>query len=99
MWDLSDTATWVRGNHTLNAGFNFRSWTLNRDLANEFLGAFNFSGDFTGNQVADMLLGYYWGPPHFSRRDSAAAKPATRANTTSSISRRTFRMTGKCRHD
>ena len=99
MWDLSDTATWVRGNHTLNAGFNFRSWTLNRDLANEFLGAFNFSGDFTGNQVADMLLGITRGPPHFSRRDSAAAKPATRANTTSSISRRTFRMTGKCRHD
>jgi hypothetical protein len=65
MWDLSDTATWVKGNHTVNAGFNFRSWTLNRDLANEFLGAFNFSGDFTGDPIADMLLGYYSGAAVF----------------------------------
>jgi len=65
MWDLSDTTTWVKGNHTINAGFNFRDWTLDRDLANEFLGAFNFSGDFTGNPVADMLLGYYSGAGAF----------------------------------
>jgi hypothetical protein len=61
MWDVSDTMTYVRGNHTFNAGFNYRQWELNRDLANEFLGAFAFSGDFTGNPVADMLLGYYSG--------------------------------------
>lgn len=65
MWDLSDTTTWVKGNHTINAGFNFRSWTLNRDLANEFLGAFVFSGDFSGDPVADMLLGYYSGASAF----------------------------------
>jgi len=65
MWDLSDTATFIKGNHTINSGFNFRQWTLNRDLANEFLGAFNFSGDFTGNAVADMLLGYYSGAGAF----------------------------------
>ena len=61
MWDVSDTMTYVRGNHTFNAGFNYRRWELDRDLANEFLGVFAFSGDFTGNLVADMLLGYYSG--------------------------------------
>ena len=65
MWDISDTMTWAKGNHTFNAGFNYRQWTLNRDLANEFLGAFAFSGDFTGNPVADMLLGYYSGAGAF----------------------------------
>ena len=65
MWDISDTMTWAKGNHTINAGFNYRQWTLNRDLANEFLGAFAFSGDFTGNPVADMLLGYYSGAGAF----------------------------------
>jgi hypothetical protein len=76
MWDLSNTTTWVKGPHTFNAGFNFRQWTLNRDLANEFLGGFTFSGDFTGNPVADMLLGYYSGtgvfqPAAFSLPDAA----------------------------
>lgn len=64
MWDLSNGTTWVRGRHTLNFGMNFRKWSLNRDLANDFLGQFTFSGFFTGNKtrdnaVADMLLGYF----------------------------------------
>ncbi len=64
MWDLSNGTTWVRGRHTFNFGANFRKWSLNRDLANDFLGQFTFSGFFTGNKtkdhaVADMLLGYY----------------------------------------
>ncbi len=76
MWDVSNTTTWVKGDHTLNMGFNFRSWQLNRDLANEFLGAFAFSGDFTGDPVADMLLGYYssvgvFQPAAFSLPDAA----------------------------
>ena len=65
MWDISNTATWMKGNHTFKGGFNFRQWMLDRDLANEFLGAFNFSGDFTGDPVADMLLGYYSGAGAF----------------------------------
>ena len=59
MWDFADSLTWVRGNHTLGFGAEYRSWKLNRDLADNFLGNFTFSGDFTGNPVADMLLGYY----------------------------------------
>ena len=81
MWDLSNTTTWIRGRHTLNFGANFRKWSLQRDLANDFLGQFTFSGFFTGNQtrdhaIADMLLGYFsnassFQPAGFSVGDQA----------------------------
>ena len=61
MWDISNTTTWVKGSHTLNFGFNYRSWQLQRDLATGFLGNYAFNVAFTGNVVADMLLGYYSG--------------------------------------
>ena len=65
MWDVSNTTTTIRGRHTLNFGANYRKWSLQRDLANDFLGQFTFSGFFTGNAVADMLLGYYSGASVF----------------------------------
>jgi len=49
----------------LNLGGNYRQWKLQRDLANDFLGQFTFSGFFSGNAVADMLLGYYSGSSVF----------------------------------
>src|SRR6185436_16550044 len=61
MWDISNTTTWVRGSHTLNMGFNYRRWWLQRDLATGFLGNYAYNVGFTGNVVADMLLGYYSG--------------------------------------
>ena len=61
MWDVSNTTTWVRGQHTLNFGVNYRRWSLQRDLATGFLGNYAFNVGFTGNVVADMLLGYYSG--------------------------------------
>ena len=61
MWDISNTTTWVSGTHTLNFGFNYRRWWLQRDLATGFLGNYAYNVGFTGNVVADMLLGYYSG--------------------------------------
>jgi hypothetical protein len=61
MWDISNTTTWVSGSHTLNFGFNYRRWWLQRDLATGFLGNYAFNVGFTGDRVADMLLGYYSG--------------------------------------
>ena len=61
MWDVSSTTTWVRGRHTMNFGVNYRRWWLQRDLATGFLGNYAFNVGFTGNVVADMLLGYYSG--------------------------------------
>ena len=70
MWDISNTTTLVRGNHTLNFGANLRKWSLQRDLANDFLGQFTYSGFFTGNgtqdhAIADFLLGYFSGASVF----------------------------------
>ena len=59
MWDMGDSLSMIRGNHTITTGANYRRWKLNRDLANNFLGNFTFQGFVTGNPVADMLLGYY----------------------------------------
>jgi len=61
MWDISNTTTWIKGQHTLNFGFNYRRWWLQRDLATGFLGNYTFNVGFTGDRVADMLLGYYSG--------------------------------------
>ncbi len=81
MYDISNASTWIRGSHTFKFGANFRQWSLQRDLANDFLGQFTYSGFFTGNEtqdhaVADMLLGYYSGasvfqPAGFSVGDRA----------------------------
>ncbi len=59
MWDFIESLTWVHGTHTLGFGAEYRTWKLNRDLADNFLGNFTFNGFVTGNPVADMLLGYY----------------------------------------
>jgi hypothetical protein len=59
MWDVSNTTTWIRGAHALNFGLNYRRWWLQRDLATGFLGNYSFNVGFTGNRVADMLLGHY----------------------------------------
>jgi hypothetical protein len=61
MWDISNTTTWVKGRHTLNFGVNYRRWWLQRDLATGFLGNYAFDVGFSGNLVADMLLGYHSG--------------------------------------
>ena len=61
MWDISNTTTWIKGNHTFNIGANYRRWWLQRDLATDFTGNFGFGAGFnlTGSPVADFLLGYY----------------------------------------
>ena len=65
MWQFGDTVTLNRGKHTLYFGVDYKTWVLNRDVANNFLGNYNFAGYATGNQVADFLLGYYSGAAAF----------------------------------
>ncbi len=59
MWDIGNSTNYVVGQHNLNFGFNYRLWQLQRDLATGFLGNYGFNVGFTGNPIADMLLGYY----------------------------------------
>jgi hypothetical protein len=67
MWDVSNTTTWIKGSHTFALGANYRRWWLQRDLATDLTGNFNFGTGFTvtGSPVADFLLGYYTGAASF----------------------------------
>ena len=74
-WEYADSFTTVRGRNTFGAGFDYRRWRLIRNLADDFLGDYSFRAATvltnnnncanstglcgTGNEVADMLLGYY----------------------------------------
>jgi outer membrane receptor protein involved in Fe transport len=62
----------------LTFGANYRRWKLNRDLAADFLGDFTFNGSFTGNPVADFLLGYFSGAAAF--QPSAFSDPQRAGN-------------------
>ncbi len=55
--EINDTVSWVRGNHQLKFG---GSWFKNTNVifaAYLAEGNFNFNGTFTGNALADFMLG------------------------------------------
>jgi hypothetical protein len=55
--ELSDVLSWVKGRHTVNAGLEYRRTAVNRfeDFFTD--PTMSFSGQFTGNPLADLLLG------------------------------------------
>ncbi len=57
-WVLSDNLTLVRGTHTIQAGFDVRSFKNDNINAANARGSFVFSGTYTGDAFADYLLGY-----------------------------------------
>jgi hypothetical protein len=56
---LTDDWNWLRGQHYLSAGLTYLRGTERGNFGGSGLlnGQFGFSGNFTGNSVADMLLG------------------------------------------
>jgi hypothetical protein len=54
---VTDDWSWVRGQHFLEAGINVVRGGKTQDTFNQSNGAWSFSGQFTGNPVADYLLG------------------------------------------
>lgn len=56
-YNLVENLTWVKGAHSLKFGFDFRHVLFNSFFTNFGRGAFVFDGTFTGNAVADLLLG------------------------------------------
>ena len=57
-YQVRDDLSWVRGAHQLKFG---ASWALYKKIQNAFAtpqGNFTFNGFYTGNDFADMLLGY-----------------------------------------
>ena len=57
MNDFADSVSWTKGKHSIGAGFEFRSWGLSLTSTDRPTGSFTFDGEFSGNQVADFLLG------------------------------------------
>ncbi|HVT92767.1 MAG TPA: carboxypeptidase-like regulatory domain-containing protein [Bryobacteraceae bacterium] len=54
---LTDDWSWVKGQHTIEAGFNLVNSTKRQNKFAQSNGTWNFSGRFTGDSVADYLLG------------------------------------------
>ncbi len=55
---IADSATLIKGRHTMTFGFDYRHWTLANNTTTGFSGQFTFTGDFSGDPFADYLLGY-----------------------------------------
>jgi carboxypeptidase family protein/TonB-dependent receptor-like protein len=56
-FQLSNVTSYSRGAHNVRAGFDLRRLATGRRAANDPRGRFNFSGEMTGNPVADFMLG------------------------------------------
>jgi hypothetical protein len=56
-FQLNDGVTWIKGKHFVRAGGEFR-WVRSRyHIWGNARGSFTFNGAFTGNAIADFLLG------------------------------------------
>src|SRR5207302_2048316 len=56
--EFNDRLTWVKGKHNLQVGGEAQHYNV--QIRNEFKrdGHFQFNGSYTGNTLADFLLGY-----------------------------------------
>jgi hypothetical protein len=55
---IRDDLSWTKGEHNLKMGGQFMRYSKNQDIFGDTQGNYNFNGIFTGNAVADFLLGY-----------------------------------------
>lgn len=56
-YNLVENMTWIHGSHSVKYGGDYRHVLFNSFFTNFGRGAFVFDGRFTGNPVADLLLG------------------------------------------
>ncbi len=57
-YQVIPSLTYTRGGHTLKFGGDFNHYSTMRLNNGGGLGSYTFSGQYTGNSVADLLLGY-----------------------------------------
>ena len=55
---VRDDLSWTKGSHSFKFGGQFMRYHKNQDIFGNTQGNYTFDGSFTGNAVADMLLGY-----------------------------------------
>jgi outer membrane receptor protein involved in Fe transport len=56
-YNYIENMTWIKGSHTMKWGVDYLRILFNSFFTNNGRGAFAFQNTFTGNAVADMLLG------------------------------------------
>jgi hypothetical protein len=57
-YQIRDDISWIKGSHQLKIGASWALYKKVQDLFGDTKGAFTFNGNYTGNDVADFLLGY-----------------------------------------
>jgi len=57
-WTIQDNLTMTRGKHTFTFGGVWMHFNKQQDLFGPTQGAFTFTGQYSGNDFADFLLGY-----------------------------------------
>jgi len=56
-FQMSNVTAYTRGSHNVRAGFDLRRLETGRRAANDPRGRFDFTGDISGQAVADFMLG------------------------------------------
>ena len=74
VFQLADTMSWTHGKHTIKIGADFRRQQRNFFQQTAPSGQFNFNGQYSGNAVADTLLGI----PSFRLQDHLNGEDPTR---------------------
>jgi hypothetical protein len=71
VYDLLDNVTFIRGRHSMKAGFNLKKYQTSREpVPISIFGRYDFTGAFTGFSYADFLLGI----PQTTQRYSARGR-------------------------
>jgi hypothetical protein len=78
-WDkqVRDDVSWTKGAHSMKFGGQFMRYSKNQDIFGDTQGNYNFDGSFTGNAVADMLLGYAKNYSQLDLEDSTHTRTTT----------------------
>ena len=77
LWNASDSVSWVRGTHTVKTGFDWIHFQLNYLQSKLARGSYLYTGAYTGESLADFLLGY----PQNTSRDVGDTQAYLRQNS------------------
>jgi len=78
-WDkqVRDDVSWTKGSHNMKFGGQFMRYSKNQSIFGDTQGDYTFDGSFTGNAVADMLLGYAKNYQQLDLEDSTHTRTST----------------------